>query len=92
MKHLYSIVKNHEQVELTTSLRTAKEAARKVHAELVIEFDPIVTVEKQCVVPIRVYVYCQNIGIFETYTTEAFDASLYARYYKESPKTLVDNM
>lgn len=84
MKHLYSIVKDHEQVELTTSLRTAKEAARKVHAELVIEFDPIVTVEKQSVVPIRVYVYCQNIGIFETYTTEAFEASLYARYYKES--------
>lgn len=81
MKNIFYIVKDGSALDFTTSLRTAKDAARKARANLIIECFMVVSVHSQEIHKIRAYVYCGNIGIFETHTWSEFLASAEYKYF-----------
>lgn len=80
MKNLFYIVKDDNVLDFTTSLRTAKDAARKARADIIIECFVRVSVHDQEIHKLRVYIYCSNIGIFETMGWSEFLASAEYKY------------
>lgn len=91
MKNLFYIVKDDDVLDFTTSLRTAKDAARKARADIIIECFVKVSVHNQDINKLRVYIYCSNIGIFETMSWAEFLASAEYKYvFSPACKKLID--
>lgn len=91
MKNIFYIVKNSEVLDFTTSLRTAKDAARKAKADLIIECLVLVSIHVQEIQKLRAYIFCSNIGIFETRDWAEFAESFEYKYiFSHEAVKLVD--
>lgn len=80
MKNLFYIVKDDEVLDFTTSLRTAKDSARREKADIIIECSVAVSVHNQEINKLRAYIYCSNIGIFESMDWAVFLTSATYKY------------
>lgn len=91
MKNLFYIVKDDKILDFTTSLRTAKDAARKIRADIIIECFVRVSVHEEFIHKLRVYIYCSNIGIFETmYWEEFLTSATYKYVFSPAGAKLID--
>lgn len=71
-KYIYSIIRYKKQVGSSNNLRKAKDNARAVGADFVVEFEMDLTLDLQDVHITRVFWYNPRIGMFQTYSYDEY--------------------